>query len=161
MSVSLQLSLASLKRRYTFQFAGMSTRYDRCMQIGELSEQSGVPTKTIRYYEDIGVLPEPPRSSSGYRDYDGDAGARLNFVRAAQSVGLTLGEIREILLVKDKGEQPCAHVAGLIERHAADLAERIAALQRMQRDLQRMARRARKSSPDGAGDAAFCHIIEG
>lgn len=131
------------------------------MRIGELSEQSGVPTKTIRYYEEIGVLPEPPRSSSGYRDYGREAAARLGFVRAAQSVGLTLGEIREVLAVRDGGQQPCAHVAGLIEQHAADLAERIAALRRMQRDLQRMALRARQSSPSGDGDAAFCHIIEG
>ncbi len=140
----------------------MSTRYHEAgMRIGELSDQSGVPTKTIRYYEDIGVLPEPPRSSSGYRDYDGGAAARLGFVRAAQSVGLTLGEIREILAIRDRGQPPCAHVARLIERHATDLAERIAALQRMQRDLQRMARRARETSSGGDGDAAFCHIIEG
>lgn len=87
--------------------------------------------------------------------------ARLGFVRAAQSVGLILGEIREVLAIRDGGQQPCAHVAGLIEQHAADLAERIAALRRMQRDLQRMALRARQSSPSGDGDAAFCHIIEG
>jgi Predicted transcriptional regulators len=131
------------------------------MRIGELSERSGVPTKTIRYYEDIGVLPEPSRLSSGYRDYDGQAAARLRFIRVAQSVGLTLGEIREILAIRDRGQTPCAYVANLIEQHATDLAERIAALQQMQRDLERIARRARQASPNGEGDAAFCHIIEG
>ena len=131
------------------------------MRIVELSDLSGVPTKTIRYYEGIGVLPEPPRSASGYRDYDGQAAARLGFVRAAQSVGLTLGEIREILAVRDRGQQPCAHVAGLIEQHATDLAERIAALQRVQRDLARMARRANQAPSGTERDAAFCHIIEG
>lgn len=130
------------------------------MRIGELSEESGVPTKTIRYYEEIGVLPPPPRSSSGYRDYDAEAASRLGFIRAAQSVGLSLGEIREVLAVRDKGQQPCVHVTGLIEQHAADLAERIAALQRMQQDLHRMARKARQSHPGSSDDAVFCHIIE-
>ena len=138
----------------------MSTRYHWEVRIGELSERSGVSTKTIRYYEDIGILPKPPRSSSGYRDYDGDAAVRLSFIRAAQSVGLTLGEIREILAVRDRGQRPCGHVARLIEQHTTDVAERIAALQRMQRDLERIALRARRTSA-GTDDAAFCHIIEG
>ncbi|MGH3981421.1 MAG: MerR family transcriptional regulator [Pseudonocardiaceae bacterium] len=74
------------------------------MRIGQLAAQTGVSTKTIRYYEDIGVLHAPPRAPSGYRDYSDDAAPRLRFVRAAQSVGLTLGEIREVLAFRDRGE---------------------------------------------------------
>lgn len=129
------------------------------MRIGELSERSEVPSKTIRYYEGIGVLPEVPRTASGYRDYGADAVRRLGFIRAAQSIGLTLGEIKEILEFRDRGQAPCHHVASLIERRATDLSERIAALEAMRRDLERLARRARRASL-GSQDSEFCHIIE-
>jgi len=137
----------------------MSTGYDADMRIGELAGRSGVPPKTIRYYEDIGVMPEPPRTPSGYRDYGPEAARRLGFIRAAQSIGLTLGEIKEILAFRDRGQAPCGHVASLIERRAADLSERIAALEAMRRDLERLTKRARRVSAD-VHDGEFCHIIE-
>lgn len=129
------------------------------MRIGELAQRTGVPPKTIRYYEQIGVMPEPPRTPSGYRDYPPQAAARLGFVRAAQSIGLTLGEIREILAFRDRGEAPCSHVASLVERHARELAERIAALEGMRRDLERLARRARRVPPSPV-EGGICHLIE-
>lgn len=137
----------------------MSTRYHGGMRIGELAERSGVPAKTIRYYEDIGVMPEVPRTPSGYRDYGPEGARRLRFIRAAQSIGLTLGEIREILAFRDRRQAPCSHVASLIERRAADLSERIAALEAMRRDLERLARRARRVPAD-VSDGELCHIIE-
>lgn len=127
------------------------------MRIGELANEAGLSPKTIRYYEEIGVLPEPERTPSGYRDYGHGAVERLRFVRAAQSIGLTLGEIREILSLRDRGEAPCAHVAHLIEQHARDVSERIGHLQAMHRDLRRLAVVAR-SLPRSEG--RFCHIIE-
>lgn len=130
------------------------------MRIGELAQRSGVEPTTIRYYERIGLMPPPTRRESGYRDYGDDAAARLEFIRAAQSVGLTLGEIRETLAFRDRGETPCAHVAALIERHAAHLRERIAALEAMHADLERLAKKARAVAPEDAPSAAFCHIIE-
>ena len=130
------------------------------MQIAQLSGRTGVPKKTIRYYEDIGVMPIASRNDSGYRVYTDDAVGRLGFVRAAQSVGLTLGEIREVLAFRDRGETPCRHVARLIDQHAADLAERIAALQAMQQDLQRLAQRAQRSARGTTHDRFICHIIE-
>jgi len=128
------------------------------VQIGELSGRTGVPRKTIRYYEEIGVMPVASRGENGYRAYADDAVARLGFVRAAQSVGLTLGEIREVLAFRDRGETPCRHVSQLIDRHATDLARRIIALQAMHQDLQRLAQRA-NTSP-ATDDALICHIIE-
>lgn len=80
------------------------------MQIGELASRSDVPAKTIRYWETIGVLAPPARSSNGYRDYDPGVLDRLAFVRAAQAVGLTLGEIRSVVALRDDGESPCDHV---------------------------------------------------
>ncbi|MGH2728795.1 MAG: heavy metal-responsive transcriptional regulator [Actinomycetota bacterium] len=130
------------------------------MKIGELGERVGVTPKTIRYYEELGLIPPPDRAPSGYRAYGKEAAARLRFIKAAQSIGLTLGEIRETLAFRDRGEMPCAHVTALIERHAEDLSERIAALERMRRDLERLARKARRVSPREAERASFCHIIE-
>lgn len=127
------------------------------MRIGEVGERAKVPPKTIRYYEDIGILPEPPRTEIGYREYGPDAVDRLGFVRAAQSIGLSLGEIKEILSLRDRGEAPCGHVAGLIDEHAGNLAERIQRLQEMHRELRRLAKVAR-SRPQTSGK--FCHIIE-
>ena len=128
------------------------------MRIGELGERADLSPKTIRYYEGIGILPEPQRTQGGYRDYDAGALDRLHFIKAAQSVGFSLGEIREILAFRDRGEVPCRHVAGLIERHARDISERIAALEQMRRHLEALAERARKVSP---APGTFCHIIEG
>lgn len=95
-----------------------------------------------------------------YRTYDQEAVARLGFIRAAQSVGLSLGEIREIMVFGDRGETRCAHVLALIEQRVADLGDRIAALERMRGDLQRLSRRGRRVGPT-ARQAVFCHIIEG
>ncbi len=130
------------------------------MRIGEFSEAAGVAAKTIRYYESVGLLPEPYRFGNGYRDYDASAAKRLEFIRAAQSLGLTLGEIRSILDFRDRGEVPCAHVASLIDRRARDIAAQIAALERAQTELERLARRAKRLSPRDCERANFCHIIE-
>jgi MerR family copper efflux transcriptional regulator len=127
------------------------------MRIGELAEKTGLSAKALRYYEEIGVLPEPLRTDSGYRDYGEDAVARVNFIRSAQSVGFTLGEIGEIFAFKDRGETPCRHVQALIERHGRDLSLRIRHLEAMRNDLQRLAKRAKQLSP---AEGTFCHIIE-
>ena len=127
------------------------------MQIGELSATVSVPAKTIRYYESIGLLPPPRRHSNGYRSYDRSAGDRLRFVKAAQAVGFTLTEIKEILTLRDAGEEPCGHVLELVDRRARDITEQIAALEEMQAELRQLAARARAAS---GGDSAYCHLIE-
>ena len=126
------------------------------MRIGELADAASVPAKTIRYYEEIGLLPAPERRANGYRQYDESAGERLRFVRAAQAVGFTLAEIKEILSLRDRGEQPCAHVLELVERRGRQIAAQVAALEQMQADLQRLAARAHP----GAAAADYCHLIE-
>lgn len=128
------------------------------MRIGEVAGRSGVNPTTIRYYEDIGLLPEPERTPSGYRDYTEEAVARLSFVRAAQSIGLSLGEIREVLALREQGQAPCPHVITLLEQRAAELAERIAGLERMRNELMELAQHARRLPL--RSDAEFCHIIE-
>lgn len=84
------------------------------MRIGEVADASGVSTKTIRYYESIGLLDEPRRTESGYRDYGADTIDRLRFVRDAQATGLTLAEIASVLELKHAGERSCHHTTALL-----------------------------------------------
>jgi MerR family copper efflux transcriptional regulator len=129
------------------------------VRIGELADRSGVPVKTIRYYEDIGVLAPADRTPSGYRDYDDPAIDRLAFVRAAQAVGLTLGEIRQVVALRERGETPCTHVVELLERRADEISQRISELQRLQGDLRRLAARAQRLDPADCAPQRVCHVI--
>ena len=132
-------------------------RYRGLVRIGELADSVSVPAKTIRYYEEIGLLPPPERHPNGYRNYDQTAADRLRFVKAAQAVGFSLGEIKEILAFRERGEKPCGHVLDLVDRRARDLTERIAVLERMRADLRQLSARA-AAAP--ALDGAYCHLIE-
>jgi MerR family copper efflux transcriptional regulator len=129
------------------------------MRIGTVAEQAGVSTKAIRYYESIGVLPEPERTASGYRDYSSETSEQLRFIRSAQAVGLTLGEIREILAYRNRGETPCAHVHELIRRRATQIDQEIAHLEAMRTELRRLERRARTLSPEDCSPHDVCHVI--
>ena len=129
------------------------------MRIGELAEQAGISTKAIRYYEQIGILTPLARTSSGYRTYDATALGRLSFVRAAQAVGLTLGEIRQIIASRDDGQAPCAHVTDLLQRHASDLDVRIRELQQLRGELRQLAERATTLDPERCPPERVCHII--
>lgn len=129
------------------------------MRIGVLAERSGVPVKTIRYYEEIGVLAPAARTPSGYRDYDDPAIDRLAFVRAAQAVGLTLGEIRQVVALRERGETPCAHVVALVERRAGEIEQRIADMQHLRGELRRLAARARDLDPADCDPDQVCHVI--
>ncbi|WP_225235060.1 heavy metal-responsive transcriptional regulator [Klenkia terrae] len=129
------------------------------MRIGELATKAGLTAKTIRFYETAGVLPEPERQPSGYRDYNGSALARLRFVKAAQAAGLTLAEIRQVIAVRDLSGPPCRHVADLLDTHAADLDRRIAELAALRDDVQRLRDRAKSLDPSRCDDTAVCHVI--
>jgi MerR family transcriptional regulator, copper efflux regulator len=129
------------------------------MQIGELAQRSGVPAKTIRYYEQIGVMAQPDRTSGGYRTYGEGAVERLAFVRAAQAIGLTLGEIRGVVAMRERGEIPCDHVLGLIRTRAVEVRHRIVELRRLQGELERLAHRAETLSPTDCHPARICHLV--
>ena len=129
------------------------------MLIGELAERTGLSTKALRYYESIGVLPEPARTGSGYRDYSMAALDVVRFVQSAQAVGLTLGEIREILGYRDRGETPCADVVDVIRSRAQAIDEQIAALEQTRTELRRLERRARTLRPEDCAPTLVCHVI--
>jgi MerR family transcriptional regulator, copper efflux regulator len=129
------------------------------MRIGELAGRAGISTTAIRYYEQVGILAPPARTPSGYRSYDQTALGRLEFVRAAQAVGLTLGEIRQVIAFRDDGQAPCAHVSDLLQRHAADLDRRIRELQQLRGELRQLAERAATLDPERCPPERVCHII--
>ena len=129
------------------------------MRIGDLASRSGVTAKTIRYYEDIGLVEPPARTPSGYRDYEPAALDRLAFIRAAQAIGLTLGEIRSIIALRDDGQTPCAHVLDLLRQRANELDRRITELRTLRGELRRLADRADGLDPADCDPARVCHLI--
>jgi MerR family transcriptional regulator, copper efflux regulator len=131
------------------------------MKIGEAARRSGVPPKTIRYYEQRGVLPEPRRAANGYRDYDQTVVRRLGFVRRAQATGLTLAEIRSIVDVRENGDPPCGHVRALIDLRAAEIDRHIDELRVLRGELTRLASRARELDPADCDADSVCRIITG
>ena len=129
------------------------------MRIGELAEVVGVSTKTIRYYESIGLLAEPERTPSGYRDYGPDAVERLGFIRDAQASGLTLAEIASVLELKQAGKRSCAHTTALLERHLTEIDLQIERLTAARTALTELTSRARQMDPARCTDPNRCQII--
>ncbi|MGW1279284.1 heavy metal-responsive transcriptional regulator [Streptomyces tsukubensis] len=129
------------------------------MRIGDLATVSGLTTKTIRFYEEAGLLPAPPRTPGGYRDYPAQAAARLGFIRDAQGAGLTLAEIRSVLALRDGGQPPCAHVTTLIDQHLADIELRLAELAKTREALRSLARRAAATDPAACTEDDICTIL--
>ena len=103
--------------------------------IGTLAKQADVPIQTIRYYEQLGVLPRPGRTASGYRVYGQDAVDRLAFINKAQSLGLRLQDIREILDLADRGRCPCGHVQQLLKARLGELRVKMEAMRALERRL--------------------------
>jgi DNA-binding transcriptional MerR regulator len=101
------------------------------MRIAELADRVGVPTSTVRYYERVGLLDEPSRTGSGYRDYGDAAVARLLFVSRARRMGLSCEQIIELLPIWGGADCGAAHarVIQLIESKKVEIAERIAELE--------------------------------
>src|SRR5215472_9438762 len=129
------------------------------MRIGEVAERSRVPAKTIRFWEDQRLLPAPARTPAGYREFDPAVLERLAFIRHAQAAGLTLEHIRQVLDIRDEGQPPCVHVAGLIARRLAEVEARLAELARARDQLAALA--ARAADQDPADCHGYCSIIVG
>ena len=127
------------------------------MRIGELAARAGVNPKTVRFYEARGLLPDPPRLASGYRDYGGEAQARLAFIRTAQRLGFTLNEIREIISFRERGERPCDYVLSVLSTQVADLDRRIGELVALRAELVALKARADELV---AEEGRFCSIVE-
>ena len=108
------------------------------LTTGQLAGAAGVGVQTVRYYERIGLLRDPPRSVGGYRQYDGSDLRRLRFVRAAQELGFTLGEIDELLELRVEAGKSCASVSQTADRAIARVDGKVRELNAMRQALARL-----------------------
>jgi MerR family mercuric resistance operon transcriptional regulator len=124
------------------------------MSRGSLAAQTRVNIETLRYYEKIGLMPNPMRSSGGHRIYDQTHLKRLSFIRRSRELGFTLQEIRELLDLVDGGDYTCAEVRDRTNRHLADVTTKIHDLRKIQRTLKAM------SSKCDGGLLPECPIVD-
>ncbi len=133
------------------------------IRIGELAARFGLNPKTVRYYEEIGLLPRAERSTSGYRLYDEQDVERLGFIRRAKILGLSLDEIHALLSVQAEGETPCDSVLDLVDRKIRAIDQRIVELQAFRAELATLWADwtdEQKRFPPRATSASICPIIE-
>ncbi|MFA5683058.1 MAG: helix-turn-helix domain-containing protein [Lysobacteraceae bacterium] len=107
------------------------------MKIGGAATASGSHVETIRYYERIGLLPVPPRTDGGYRDYSPAQVDRLRFIARGRALGFSLDEIRSLLRLAEAAELSCEEVDELARHHLAEIEQRIGELRRMAQALRR------------------------
>ena len=116
---------------------------------GELARRSGCNLETIRYYEDIKLMPEPARTESGHRLYSTDDQRRLRFILRSRELGFSVDEIRSLLSMVDSGE-----IHALTQEHLKSVSRKIADLKKLQRTLKAI------SDDCAAGDEPYCPIVE-
>lgn len=124
------------------------------LSIGDLARATGTQVETIRYYERIGLLPEPARTNGNYRAYDAAQLGRLSFIRRARDLGFPLGQVRELLGLADERDRPCEAVDVIARQHLADVERKIADLTALRDELAELIGRCRH------GTVAECRIIE-
>jgi DNA-binding transcriptional MerR regulator len=127
------------------------------MRIGEVAENLAVNPRTIRYYESIGLIPEPRRTQSGYRDYEADDFRRLRFIKTARRLDFTIDEIREILAFTDASQVPCGHVRDVVSRKADELDDRITEMLQLRDELREIERSVPISIETGG---TLCPLLE-
>jgi MerR family mercuric resistance operon transcriptional regulator len=108
------------------------------MRRGELAQQTGCNIETVRFYEKRGLLPAPPRTAGGQRDYDREHLKRLTFIRRSRELGFTLGEVRSLLGLVDGGNWTCAEIRTITLEHLADIRRKIADLEKLRQILEDM-----------------------
>lgn len=128
------------------------------MMIGELARRAGVTPDTVRFYEREGLLPPPPRTPGGYRDYAADALDDLSFIRKAQALGLRLSEVREVLAITAEGRAPCDHVRAAVLTRLDEVERRMNELRELRTTLSETLARLDRDQPPVPG--CRCTAIE-
>ncbi|MBW4521963.1 MAG: heavy metal-responsive transcriptional regulator [Scytolyngbya sp. HA4215-MV1] len=103
--------------------------------IGAIAKESHIPVKTIRYYEELGLLQSTRRTEGGFRLFPPDTISRLSFIKRAQSLGLSLSEIKEFLDIYDRGNLPCDHVKVKLNNKIAEIDQQLQQLQILKQEL--------------------------
>ena len=136
-------------------------RNDDSLKVGAVAKAAGVGVQTLHYYERLGLLPKSQRSAANYRLYSPETIRRVQFIKKAQAVGLTLEETKEILDLKDHGRAPCHRVVELGQKHLQEIETRLRHLRAFHRLLSRSVSKWGKDDRPGrvcAGE--FCDLIE-
>jgi Cu(I)-responsive transcriptional regulator len=124
------------------------------MNIGELGRAADTKAETIRYYERIGLLPQPPRTAGNYRDYSGAHVSRLVFTRRARDLGFSIEQIRALLDLADQKERSCETVDAIANEHLAEVKRKLADLSALRKELESMIGQCHH------GTVAECRILE-
>lgn len=133
---------------------GNAVARDELLTRGELAKRTECNIETIRYYEQVGLLPPPPRSEGGHRLYGRDLIKRLVFIRRSRDLGFTIEEIRKLLGLVDGQKYTCAEIEGLATEHVGDIRKKISDLRKLMRVLETMASRCSR------GRVPECPIID-
>lgn len=129
------------------------------MRIGQLAEATGTTTKTLRFYEESGLLPPAPRTASGYRDYSDDAVGQVGFIHRGQAAGLTLAQIGQILRIRERGQAPCLHVQNLLGERLRELDTQIAELLALKKTISLLPTQASSVEPENCtADEICCYL---
>jgi MerR family copper efflux transcriptional regulator len=130
------------------------------MRIKQFAQLTNLSAKTIRYYEDIGLLPSARRLDNGYRDYDETEVDKARFVAGARTLDFSLDDIQEILALREQREAPCRVVLDLLQERADEIKRRVVELQRMEAEL-RVLHRLGLTFPtdDVDGKNCICHLV--
>jgi DNA-binding transcriptional MerR regulator len=129
------------------------------VRIGEAAQTAGMTSKTLRFYEENGLLPAAERTSNGYRDYPDETIVRLDFIRRGRAAGLALAQIREILRLHDAGHAPCTHVRDLLADQLASLDARIAELVALRATVAGYHSAAAAADPDACDAGRICSYL--
>lgn len=137
----------------------MTTADQRLYTVSQAAQQAGVTRKAIRTWEDKGLLPPAERTEAGYRLFTDNDIAVLRFIRQAKTLGLTLSEVGDILVLQRDGAQPCGRVAQLLDAHIDQIDRTVVELRQLRKALVEARRTADQARREG-GDAVVCQIIE-
>ncbi|WP_417586158.1 MerR family transcriptional regulator [Pararhodobacter oceanensis] len=124
------------------------------LSIGTMAKRTGSKVQTIRYYEEIGLMPAPERSEGGQRRYDQAALDRLSFIRHARDLGFSLGAIRELIDLSDTPDHACAHIDAIAHKQLKAVEAKLRRLKALQTELKRMI------SECSGGTVAECRVLE-
>src|SRR5258708_4575713 len=127
----------------------------KSLTIGRLAKEAGVNLETVRFYERRGLLPRPPRSSSGYRLFPAEAARRLRFIRRAQELGFSLKEIGELLSLRVSRKTTSAAIRARAEAKIGDIDAKIRSLESMKKTLRKLT-----NACDGCAPLAECPILD-
>jgi MerR family copper efflux transcriptional regulator len=130
------------------------------MRINQFAQLTNLSAKTIRYYEDIGLLPPAHRLDNGYRDYDDTDVDKARFVAGARSLDFSLDDIQEILALREQREAPCRVVLDLLQEKAGEIRRRVTELRRMEAELRELHRLGLTfPTNDVDGKNCVCHLV--